>query len=59
MPDRLAAELSVIDDLPRETLETSTVSELESLMDERLGPVGSQLDAVGRLDVADPDDGLR
>jgi hypothetical protein len=59
MPDRLAAELSVIDDLPRETLETSTVSELESLMDERLGPVGSQLDAVGTLDVADPDDGLR
>jgi len=37
-----------------ETLEPSTVSELESLLDERLGPAGSQLDAVGSLD-----DGLR
>jgi hypothetical protein len=49
MPERLERELEVIDDLPREVLETTPVSELEELMDERLGPVGDDLDSVGSM----------
>jgi hypothetical protein len=50
MPERLARELEVIDDLPAEYLETTPISEIEALMDDRLGPVGDGLDAVGSLD---------
>jgi hypothetical protein len=38
---------------------TSSVAELESLMVDRLGPVGDGLDAVGSLDVVHSSDGLR
>ena len=50
MPERLERELEVIEDLPREVLETTPVSELEDLMDERLGPVGDGLEDVGSMD---------
>ncbi len=50
LPDRLQRELDVIDDLSVEFLETTPVSELETVMDDQLGPVGDQLDAVGDMD---------
>lgn len=49
MPERLERELEVIDDLSTETLETTPVLELEKVMDERLGPVGDDLDEVGSV----------
>ena len=50
MAERLERELEIIDDLSRDYLMTTAISELEALMDDRLGPVGDQLDAVGSLD---------
>jgi hypothetical protein len=50
MPERLERELEIVDDLSRDTLMTTPIAELEALMDERLGPVGSGLDAVGSVD---------
>lgn len=50
MPERLSRELAVIDDLPAEMLETTPVSELEAIMDVRLGPLGDGLDGLGSVD---------
>jgi len=50
MPERLERELEVVEDLPREYLETTSIAELEALMDERFGPVGDDLDSVGSVD---------
>ncbi|MUV86560.1 hypothetical protein GJ631_08265 [Natronomonas sp. CBA1123] len=53
MPERLAAELDIIDGLSRKYLMTTPIAELETLMDDRLGPVGTQLDGLGSVDVSD------
>jgi hypothetical protein len=50
MPERLERELEVIDDLPQGMLETTPVTDLERLMDERLGAVGDGLDSIGSID---------
>lgn len=56
MPARLERELEIVDELSRETLETTPIAELEALMDERLGPVGDDLDAAGDMERALADD---
>jgi hypothetical protein len=53
MPDRLTRELEIIDALPQEFLMTTPIAELETLMDDRLGPVGDQLDSTGSLNPTD------
>lgn len=53
MPARLERELEVVDDLSRDYLQSTPIADIEALMDDRLGPVGDGLDAVGSIDAAD------